>query len=842
MPAVRRLYLYLAALIGLLALLTGLIGGSSALLGALLSGGPWPGSWAALAQSALGRWAALVVISAPLWAGHWFLANRAASQGPAGAAKRGAPARKAYFYVGQLGALLALLWQAGVLLDDLAIQVVPGAPIAGATMPGWPAGLLSSLAGCVFALAFLSHLRRSAYRDGDVGHEAGAGASWRRLYDYAAALIGTALAAGGTAGVLSYALGFAAQALPGGTPAAKAGQDAIAVFLPPAASLAAFVLGVPLVLTAWRRIDRHTAGDASGAEANWPGRKLLLYAGLLAGVAVTVLSATFLIVAVGHALQLDQGLQVIRFGLATTDAGAPWAALLASAFARFLAFFPVGCVLWRWYGCAVRGDLAWAPETSGAATLRRLYFYLAAAITLAAAWYGAQQLLAVAILAALGGAAGGSLASALAVPAPGVREALLGAALLIPAGPAWWWHWRLAENWARQPGPAGHEERASATRKIYLHGVGIGVAVVVVVDAATVIYHAPGGPFGLQAAAGLPGPDFLSALAGLGAAVLLALCWWIGHALVLRQDARLLAGAAAGYGVPPSSWEPVTTPAADGGGAEAAGGGPGPGGASEPPVAAGPAQVAAPVPEGGAVKVDAGSGGPRRIGAPAIDEAAAGAVGNGQARGVGHVAAAAALPVAAKAASRSPAPSRQHRFPEPCMAVAVIDGGDGELGALLLSALQQALPGTTLWPIGLNPGAQEAMDQALVTRPAGAIPADAVARAKAIVGPGEIVVPGGLAGEMPPELAAAVAASPAHKVLLPVAGPGRRTAGGPDRGAPSGSQEGSVLAGSEHQPPARAASPDRPLSGPGALHGPSLQHVVAEVGEILRREQPRVAG
>ncbi len=152
-------------------------------------------------------------------------------------------------------------------------------------------------------------------------------------------------------------------------------------------------------------------------------------------------------------------------GLATAEGGTFWVASLASALVRFLAFFPLGCVLWRWFGSAVTGDLAWAPETPGAAILRRLYFYLASAITLAVAWYGGMQLLAVAVLVALGGSAGGGLVSAVAVPALGLQGALLGAAFLIPACFAWWWHWRCAENWARQPGPAGHEERASLARR-----------------------------------------------------------------------------------------------------------------------------------------------------------------------------------------------------------------------------------------------------------------------------------------------------------------------------------------------------------------------------------------
>jgi hypothetical protein len=80
--------------------------------------------------------------------------------------------------------------------------------------------------------------------------------------------------------------------------------------------------------------------------------------------------------------------------------------------------------------------------------------------------------------------------------------------------------------------------------------------------------------------------------------------------------------------------------------------------------------------------------------------------------------------------------------------VVVIDGGNGSLGAGLLGALHSALPAVPLWPVGLNPNAQAAMLVALGDAAPSAVPADALARAVAIAGPSEMLLPGGLGGEV----------------------------------------------------------------------------------------------
>jgi len=113
-------------------------------------------------------------------------------------------------------------------------------------------------------------------------------------------------------------------------------------------------------------------------------------------------------------------------------------------------------------------------------------------------------------------------------------------------------------------------------------------------------------------------------------------------------------------------------------------------------------------------------------------------------------------------------------------AVTVIDGGDGALGAALASALRMALPDVTVWPVGLNVAAQVAMLAAFADQTPPAVPADALVRATLILGPCDILVPGGLDGEVSADLAAAVATGPARALLLPPRDPRLRWVAAPD--------------------------------------------------------------
>jgi hypothetical protein len=101
--------------------------------------------------------------------------------------------------------------------------------------------------------------------------------------------------------------------------------------------------------------------------------------------------------------------------------------------------------------------------------------------------------------------------------------------------------------------------------------------------------------------------------------------------------------------------------------------------------------------------------------------------------------------------------------------VAVLDLADGSFGRAVVEGLRRELPGLALRPIGLTPAAATAMGA--VADPRG-LPAQ-LAEADLIVGPWQVAVPQ-TAGA---EVAQAVGASPAHKLLLPSSAEGWAWAG-----------------------------------------------------------------
>ncbi len=95
--------------------------------------------------------------------------------------------------------------------------------------------------------------------------------------------------------------------------------------------------------------------------------------------------------------------------------------------------------------------------------------------------------------------------------------------------------------------------------------------------------------------------------------------------------------------------------------------------------------------------------------------------------------------------------------------VAVLDTGDGHLGRALLDELRRELPGLDLQPLGLTPEAATALSTRVAADDMPAL----VAQSDLVVGPWIVAVAGGAGGAVSAELAQAVIANPAHKLLIP---------------------------------------------------------------------------
>ena len=355
----QRIYLYLAALLSLLALLAGLELAANALFLSDLSGAA--------------PWLFVSVVAAASWGIHWYLANRvAATLTIAGAAERNAPVRKAYFYVGRFVSLLVMAAQSVMLIYYLA-DFGLGQPLA--TLAPWPARPLAAAVGALIALAVWAYLRWTTMRDGDFGNEAGTGPNWRRAYYYLAAALAILLAAGGAGEFLRAFLRVGSQVYFFGLSPSEANTWRPLV----AAALAAVLVGLVASVALWGGMNRAVADDVTGTEVNALSRKLFLYGGMTASAIITLVSLGYLI---------WQGL-MLAFGQPVTDLRTFWAEVLVPP----LAYLPVGILLWPVFGTTAHGDIEWADESQDAAILRRLHFYLMSALGLAAFWYGLQALL-----------------------------------------------------------------------------------------------------------------------------------------------------------------------------------------------------------------------------------------------------------------------------------------------------------------------------------------------------------------------------------------------------------------------------------------------------------------
>ena len=104
------------------------------------------------------------------------------------------------------------------------------------------------------------------------------------------------------------------------------------------------------------------------------------------------------------------------------------------------------------------------------------------------------------------------------------------------------------------------------------------------------------------------------------------------------------------------------------------------------------------------------------------------------------------------------------------MRITVIDGQGGQLGAQLVREIRTQLPQMTLTAVGTNAAATAAMLKAGADHAAtGENPVIvACRRSDVIVGPIGIVIADAMLGEVTPQMAAAVGASDARRILIPM--------------------------------------------------------------------------
>lgn len=487
LAAVRRLYVYLVAFVSQVAMLFGINDLLDILSRAWLqSDGLLQASFI---RTATARSTGLLLVATPLFLVHWWLGQRRKEE----SAERNSVWRKLFLYGSTAAGLVVMLTNAYRLIKELAWLAV-GAPIG--LSEAIPAGWLHW--SCMLALGsgLVYYWYTVLVADDDLGREAMAARFVRQLFLAIAGLIGLSIAVWGARTLLQLGL----QAL---VDQALGALDLNWWRLPLGGGVSQVLVGLWLLHAAWQQWQDVVKLHA--AEGRAVLRRLYLYIGTLIG-ALATLTPT--------ALLLREGLLML-FG---TDGGST--AELLNRMVDPVSFIPVGGAVWFWYWTTLRRETDAYGDSSQSMTVRRIYAYLVAATGLALLWVGAVELLHALLDARLAGDIW--------------REPLAnGLALLAVGAPIWVIFWRRVQRRAERNDADGEAERDSWPRKLYLYGVALVGALVLLISLAQVVYQL------LMMLLGEQGLTLASnQLAHQLADSVVAGVLWAVHLLAIRADGR----------------------------------------------------------------------------------------------------------------------------------------------------------------------------------------------------------------------------------------------------------------------------------------------------------------
>lgn len=421
----RRFFLYVLALVGLVAAANGAAWLLQAAVGALV------GDAALTSDSTIALGVAFVGVGLPAWAAFWGGAQRTVRANPHEARFL---LRKLYLYGLLVGAAATAAIAAAQLLAAL-LGIEGRSPVAsGSVLLIWAA---------VWAVHAAVERREPPATE--------VGRLLRALHVYVLAV--SALA------VLAFSLGDVLQAVLGAAYDALVGQPSLWATTPWLSPLALRVSGANALVAAlvwWWFGHRQARPGRDG----WP-RDVATYAfGVFPGAVVVLSAASVLLY---RALQVAFG-----FGAAAEE---------FDVVPGVLAALVVGGSLWGFHTARARADEALDPERGRAG--RRANAYLLAAVGLVGVAVGLVQALSAAV---------GALAPATTIFVGGTLRdaAILAATLLAVAGPLWAATWARLQGRARAEPDA---ERPAISRRLYLTlAFGVGAAVALVA-ASVVVYE-----------------------------------------------------------------------------------------------------------------------------------------------------------------------------------------------------------------------------------------------------------------------------------------------------------------------------------------------------------------
>ncbi len=498
LATIRRLYFYLVALVSFIAALVGL----DNLLRNLSDA--WLGSTGIsqvnsneYLRNNIASSASVLLVATPIFLLHWgFVQRRQNESGEPQSALR-----KFFLYAASGVALGYAVANTYTLLNGIA-RLALGEPLADSNI--WPSDWLHLVVMTLAATLLQFYFHHVLVHDGDYGTEEGLPGTWRRIYQALVGLAGLAMLIYGASQLID--TGWRALI---GLFYASIGAG---WWQAPLADGITFVLiGSVLVRINWLRWLRIT--NASQDEGKAALRRFYLYAAV-------VISALAALVPTAELLR--------QLLLLILGSGNSSMAELLDNLATPIAYIPIGIIAWVWHWRIVRDEAAAYGESHEGATVRRLYYYSVAAAGLVLLWLGAIDLLQALLDRLL-------VVNQASDSAPIWVDPLAeGLSLLVVGAPIWSLHWRAMQRVARQTDSAGNQERASGPRKVYLYGVALVGALLILFYLAQVVYRL------LLLALGDPNANLFSAetVDNIARSAIAAILWGV-HVLAIRGDSQL---------------------------------------------------------------------------------------------------------------------------------------------------------------------------------------------------------------------------------------------------------------------------------------------------------------
>lgn len=496
LAVIRRFYLYAVVAVSLGVMLASLDDLARTLTDSLFPGTVGLGVGGdSFLRDAIARNTGALLVATPLFLVHWLFAGRLLSLTP----ERASAIRKLALYglmVVTFGMaaehLYQWLYQGTAMLLGQSNQEMGITSLAGQWL--YRLVMLAVSGGLGW---FLVGLLRE---DKDAGQETGRAGTMRRLFQNIAGLGGFSLALFGGAALLQVPLRLGLEQL---SPSKLTVGD-FAWGQMAAGGVAALLVGLLIWRINWRVWDGLI--DSQPTEAATALRRFYLYAATLISAATAVTPAAMLLSDLLRRL----------FGY---PSGAPLSDLSTP-----ISLIVLGLIAWRWHWGQVQTEAARYGDSPESANVRRLYYYLVAAIGLVLLWIGLVDLLRL-------------LLDWLAVSGPldefRAGQAANGLSLLAVGAPVWVIHWRRVQRAAEGEATAAQAERRSGPRRAYLYGVALIGALLILFDLGSVLYRLILGLLG-EWGGGAPIFDAI-ARSGTGA------IFWALHLLAIRTDNRLTA-------------------------------------------------------------------------------------------------------------------------------------------------------------------------------------------------------------------------------------------------------------------------------------------------------------